>query len=149
MSTPSSSRGFEPTRARAYVWDTLHADATMMSYLTGGLHIGLAPDGAQPIYGTLHVPSAPDHTTANAIRVWSDVLVQLTLTGTIDQAATLEAAADRADVLLQRTGPVATSRGGTALACVREDTVVLEPVVGGQRYQELHLSYRVPTQVLM
>lgn len=148
MSGAVGSVGFEPSRARAYVWDVLHGDATLLALLAGGVHIGVAPDGAQPPYATLHVASAPDHTTANGVRVWSDPLVQVTLTGTLAQGATVEAAADRADTLLARTSGT-SSRGGAILACVREDTQVLEPVApDGTRYQQWHLEYRVPTQLL-
>lgn len=148
---------FEASRTQAWVYDTVTGSAPVMALLVGGFWLGLVPadkgipsdaNGEPVPYGILSVASAPDHVTGNQTRVWNEPLLSIRLYALKHDEASLEAAADGIDTLLQKPAPgQATSRGGKVLACYRESILAEDVVEAGRTLRRYQLLYRAPTQV--
>lgn len=137
----------EALGAEAWAESVLVGDATFVAATPGGVWLGAAPEGTatSPIC-VLAVRSAPDLNTAFGVRVFSNTLLDVKLAGPVGTTAAVKAAADRADVLLQRQHGAA--QGSTVLGAVREAVYALpEPqLIAGQQWFNIILSYRMPTQ---
>lgn len=127
----------ESTLAFAWLFQVLSTDSTLAGLVTG-FYRGVAPVGTTPPWVTFDLHSPTDVTTVTGIRLFTRDLYQVQAVGPESLFATLEAAADRIDALLNlaRNASITTQSGhsGTLLACVREGQIALPDDVPGSSY---------------
>jgi hypothetical protein len=94
-----------------FLFNTLSGDSALMALVPNGIFRGMAPDQTVPPFIVLSFMAGPDTNTANAVRMMTRPLYQVTVQGPAGMSTILAAAAARIDDLLKRaSGSVAGAR---------------------------------------
>jgi len=136
--------------AQAFTWvsTTMQADSALMAAAIGGLYQGFAPIDTVAPFVIVTQQVGTDVLTANAVRLWTDILLQIKMLGPSGPGgnyAALVTGADRIDALFRRTGPIGFSSGGV-LACWREQSLAYSELVNGQPWSHLGGLYHIELQ---
>jgi len=136
--------------AQAFTWvsTTMQADSALMAAAIGGLYQGFAPIDTVAPFIIVTQQVGTDVLTANAIRLWTDILLQIKMLGPSGPGgnyAALVTGADRIDALFRRAGPIGLSSGGV-LACWREQSLAYSELVNGQPWSHLGGLYHIELQ---
>ena len=136
--------------AQAFQWvaTTMQADSALMAAATGGMYQGFAPIDTVAPFVIVTQQVGTDVLTANAIRLWTDILLQIKMLGPSGPGgnyAALVTGADRIDALFRRAGPIGLSSGGV-LACYREQSLAYNELVNGQPWSHLGGLYHIELQ---
>ena len=130
----------EAQRAVAYVFDSLKADSQFSTALGGRLYRDQVPQAATLPAGIVSLVSSTDSATLGAGRVFAMTLIDVHLIASGASYGPINAAADRADAVLQnRTG---TSGGIHVVELRREQTQAFLEVEAGVTYSHVILSFR-------
>lgn len=115
MSTQEAVAGME------FIYATLTGDTTLMALVTG-VYRGMASDQAIPPFVVISYQAGSDTVTANAVRLMTRALYQVTATGPAGMSPQLATAAARIDDLLKpKPGGISGSvPGGQIDSCYRE-----------------------------
>ena len=138
----------ETAQAFQFVATTMQADSALMAAATGGLYQGFAPIDTVAPFVIVTQQVGTDVLTANAVRLWTDILLQIKMLGPSGPGgnyAALVTGADRIDALFRRAGPIGLSSGGV-LACYREQALAYNELVNGQPWTHLGGLYRIALQ---
>ncbi len=127
--------------AFTWLYGTLSGSRTLMSDCPGGVHRDLAPVGSATPYIIVSRAGGADVVTATATRIYSDDRYQVKVVGPASVWATIEAAYDLLDSLINQQGNYAT--GGTILSCYREQPFHVTELVDGQPWDNLGGLYRI------
>lgn len=133
----------EAQRAVAFVFDALKADAGVggVNTLLGGrLYRDQVPQAAALPAGIVSLVSSTDSNTLGADRVFATTLVDVHLIATGPSYAPINAAADRADVVLQNRG--GTSGGAAVVELRREQVMTYLETAAGVTYAHLVMTWR-------
>ncbi len=106
-----------------FIYNTLTGDTTLMAIVTG-VYRGMAPDQAVPPFVILSLQAGSDTLTANAVRLLTQALYQVSATGPASMSTQLAQAAARIDDLLKRASGTVT--GGRIDYCYRESPLLLD-----------------------
>jgi hypothetical protein len=136
--------------ASAFAWinTTLRADTALMAASTGGIFQGIADIGVVAPYTSYGLQSSSEVLTANAVRLWARLLIQIKAVGPASQYAALVTIADRIDANFRRAGPVGLSSSSGVLECYRDGTIALDDPqpVNGVQWTSLGGLYRIDLQ---
>lgn len=127
-----------------FLMSVLSNDATLGSYVPGGVWRSMAPPSTTPPYVIISLQSGADTLTAQVVRLMSQILYQVRVVGPVGMTATLFSAAQEIDNLLARTSGTAT--GGQVLACWRESPLQLDELVNGELWTNIGGLYRLQIQ---
>lgn len=134
----------ETLHVYTWLYNTLHGDATLLTYVTG-VYAGTAPDGAVDPYVVYNWQGGADVMVANGRRVMNNSLYQVKVVGQAStNIAKITSAADRIDTLLQRAS--GTVSGGTILFCERQYPLIVDNVVNGVLWTNVGGLYRIFAQ---
>jgi len=124
-----------------FLYNTLTGDSTLMALVTG-IYRGMAADGTVPPYVILSLQAGTDTLTANAVRLLTQPLYQVSAMGPASMSTQLAQAAARIDDLLKRTqGSVAGCRIDF---CYREQPLLLDlPPTLGVMWSKIGGLYRM------
>jgi hypothetical protein len=115
---------------------TLEGDSTLAGYAPGGVHRGMAPVGTATPFIVVNYQTGHDVTTANKVRIMSNVTYQVKASGPVSQTADIVSAAGRIDELLDndetRNIPVT---GGLILDSSRDEPVAYDEEEGAGEQQ--------------
>lgn len=133
--------------AQAFQWSiaTIRADSALMAAATGGVWQGAADSGTPPPVVIVDQQVAADRLTMNAVRLFTDILLQIKAIGPVSNYGALVTIADRIDALFKRVGPVGLASGGV-LSCYREQSLSYNEIIGGVAWAHLGGLYRVQLQ---
>lgn len=117
----------EITQAYAYVVGVMENDSALMAAATGGVWQGSAPIGTPTPYALVTKQSDSDSLTLNAVRVMSQILLQIKGVSPWANYDTLVVIANRIDALFGRMTTVTTpSTGGIVFDTYRESEIAYE-----------------------
>lgn len=116
----------EITQAYAYVVGAMKADSALMVAAVGGVWQGFAPIGTTAPYALVTKQDAGDSLTMNAVRILSQILLQIKAVGPSTSYDTLEIIANRIDALFGRSGVVTPSTGGVVFDTYRDGEIAYE-----------------------
>jgi hypothetical protein len=139
----------EAALAFAWVNSTMQADAQLIAAATGGIWQGRADIGVTAPYALFGQQASGDIITANAVRLWTGILMQIVAVGPTSQFVTLITIADRIDVLFNgdNVRNIALPGGGGILEAHREHEIAQDdPLVNGQAWSRLGGLYRIDLQ---
>ncbi len=136
--------------AQAFTWvsTTMQSDAPLMAAAVGGVWREYAPVDTVAPFVIVSQQAGTDVLTANAIRLFVDILLQIKMIGPSGPGGNygaLIAGADRIDALFKSVRSVGLSSGGV-LACYREQTIAYGELVNGQPWSHLGGLYRIELQ---
>ncbi|SRR6266487_2266770 len=136
--------------AQAFTWvsTTMQSDAPLMAAAVGGVWREYAPVDTVAPFVIVSQQAGTDVLTANAIRLFVDILLQIKMIGPSGPGgnyAALIAGADRIDALFGRTGPIGLSSGGV-LSSFRESTIAYGELINSQPFSHLGGLYRIALQ---
>jgi hypothetical protein len=132
----------EAVSGLAFLYTTLTGDATLMAIATGGVYRGMAPDQTVPPFIILALQSSSDSLTANAVRLLTQALYQVSVTGPAGMSTQLAQAAARIDDLLKRASGSVT--GGRIDYCYREQPLFIDlPPENGVMWSRVGGLYRL------
>ncbi len=127
-----------------FLYNTLHGDSTLMALVTD-VYRDKAADAAVPPFVILTHQAGSDTLTANAVRLLTRSLYQVSAMGPDSMSPQLAAAAARIDTLLKRTSGSVT--GAIIDACYREQPLLLgQPPVNGMEWSKMGGLYRLEIQ---
>ena len=130
----------EGQRAAAFVFDALKADAAFNAAIGGRLYRDQVPQAAQLPAGLVSLVSATDSNTLGGVRVFAAALVDVHLIAAGSSYGPINAAADRADTVLQnRDG---TSGGAVIVELRREQVMAYLETEAGTTFAHLVSTYR-------
>ena len=129
--------------ADRFIDGKLRADATLMG-LVGGIYNTIAPEGAGYPLVLFTMQQGGSLQTANAIRVFDDLLYLVRVIGETNSYGAIDAAVARVETLLHRASGVAGS--GQALACTYERPFSWTEVAAGRMFRHRGGFYRVLVQ---
>ena len=132
--------------AAGFQWldSVLVPDATLLSYLPGGIHQGMAPLGTALPFGLFSPQSLMDINSATALRIYSNDLFNVKAVGLTSSGVALVNATDRIYTLLNRIN--ATVSRGIILACYREQEYYYTELVNGVQWSHIGGLYRLQIQ---
>lgn len=143
-----TATGVEAIDAISWANTLLTGDATFVAATPGGVHIGLAPDGAATAtpFCTLWVQSAPEYLTAFGQHIFTDATLMVKLSGPPDASMSVRTAAVRVHTLLHRA--TGGAQGSIIISCILTNAFPLpEPtLVNGVQWITLVQLYRVQIQ---
>lgn len=136
----------EAQKVAAFVFDTLAADAPFSAAIGGRLYRDQVPAAAALPAATVTVAASTDFGTLGGIRAFDVVLVDVRVVGAGASYGPINAAADRADAVLQnRSG----SSGGVAVVELRRDqTQAFLESESGTTYAHLIQTFRTEAYAL-
>jgi len=135
--------------AQAYTWvdSTMRADTALMAAATGGLWQGAADIGTQPPFAVYARQGDIDVDTANKVRLWASILLQIKAVGPVAQWAALVIIANRIDALFKSVRSVGLPGGGGVISCYREQQIAMDdPPIAGAAWTNLGGLYRIALQ---
>lgn len=135
--------------AMAYAWidSTLRADSALMVAATGGVWQEVADIGTQPPYVIYAKQSDIDVSTANAIRLWASMLMQIKAVGPTAQWAAMVIIANRIDALFKDVRDVGLVGSAGVLNSHREQQIAMgDPLIAGVAWTNLGGLYRINLQ---
>lgn len=134
--------------AGQWLYSTLVADATLAALTPGGIHEGVAPPDVTTPYVVFAFVSGVDRMAVGAIRVWTDMLWDVTAVAQGTDTRVLRPISARIDALLHdASGTVAS--GGVVLTANREAVIRRGPerdATDGRLYLYRTQEYRVKAQ---
>ncbi len=131
--------------ALAWIATTMQGDAPLMAAATGGVYREFAPVDTLVPFALVAQQAATDILTVNAVRIWTDILLQIKMIGPSGSGgnyAALVAGADRIDALFGRVGPIGLP-SGAVVSCYREQTIAYGELVNAQPFSHLGGLYRI------
>jgi len=136
--------------AQAFQWvaTTMQADSALMAAATGGIFQGYAPESTLPPFIMVNQQVATDVLTVNAVRLWTDILLQIKALGPSGPGGNygaLVTIADRIDALFKSVRSVSLSSGGV-LCCYREQSVAYSELINEQPWSHLGGLYHLELQ---
>ena len=133
--------------AQALQWaeSTMQADSALMSIAVGGVWLSFAPIGTVPPFAIMSQQAATDVLTVNAVRLFTDILLQLKFIGPATNYAAVVAGADRIDALFKSVRSVGLASGGV-LCCYREQIVSYSELINGAAWHHLGGLYHIELQ---
>lgn len=133
--------------AQALQWceTTMQADSALMAVAVGNIWLSFAPIGTMPPFVIMSQQTATDVLTMNAVRLWTDILIQLKMIGPATNYAALVTGADRIDALFKSVRSVTLSSGGV-LCCYREQIVSYSELINGAAWHHLGGLYHIELQ---
>ncbi len=126
----------------------MQADSALMAAAIGGIYQGLAPIDTLSPFVLVVQQVATDVLTMNAVRVWTDILLQIKALGPSGPGgnyAALVTIADRIDALFKSVRAFGLGTGGV-LSCYREQSLTYSELVNGQPWSHLGGLYRIALQ---
>jgi hypothetical protein len=129
----------------------MQADSALMSIAVGGVWLSYAPIGTVPPFAIMSQQAATDALTLNAVRLWTDILLQLKMIGPASGIAganygALVAGADRIDVLFKSVRSVGLGGTGGVLYCYREQIISYSELINGAAWHHLGGLYHISLQ---
>jgi hypothetical protein len=109
----------------AWIVATLEGDTPLASDAPGGVHRGTAPVGTPTPYIIVNQQSGGDITTANRVRLFSAIQYQVKACGPASDTASIVAAADRIDTLIDDKSNQAVT-GGIILSSSRDEPLAYD-----------------------
>ena len=136
----------EAQRVAAFVFDALVADATFSAAVGGRIYRDQVPQAATlPAAIVGPIVSSVSLSTVGGLRVWDDVSVDVHLVAAGGSYAPINAAADRADAVLQnRSG---TSGGVVIVELVRTAPQLFVENEGGAVFAHIVQTYQTEAHV--
>jgi hypothetical protein len=136
--------------AQAYQWvsQTMAADSALVAAAAGGIFREYAPLDTVAPFVIVSQQAGTDVLTANAVRLFVSLLVQIKALGPSGQGGSygiLITIADRIDALFKSVRSFGLSSGGV-LDCYREQTIAYGELVNGQPWSHLGGLYRIELQ---
>lgn len=135
----------ETAQAFAWIVATAQADSALMAAAPGGVWETFADIGTATPYVQIVQQSSSDVNTMNAVRLFTDKLLQIKAIGPSSGYSALVTVADRIDTLFKSVRNVALSSGGI-LACYREQEIAYDELVNGASVSHLGGLYRIELQ---
>lgn len=137
----------ETTRVDVWLQTVLAADATLTGLVGDQVFSELAPqDASFPRVVHQHQGSVDVRTATSSGRIMLSGLWLVRGIAATEDFRSLQAIADRVDVLLERAS--GSADGGLVFSCTRESPFrLLEPADGGIQYRHLGGLYRIYAQV--
>ena len=134
--------------AQALQWceTTMQADSALMAVAVGNIWLSFAPIGTTPPFVIMSQQTATDHLTVNAVRLWTDILIQLKMIGPATNYAALVTGADRIDALFKSVREVGLGGTGGVLCCYREQIVSYSELINGAAWHHLGGLYHISLQ---
>jgi hypothetical protein len=138
----------ETALAYQYINTTLRADTSFMAAATGGVWESMADVGAVGPYGLYGRQAGSDVITLNAVRLWTDILVQIKMVGPVTSYAAMVTGAQRIDALFGSLRNIVLQDGSFLLSCYRTQEVAYpEPApINGRAWSNLGGLYRFSLQ---
>jgi len=124
---------------------TCQADAALQAVSVGGFWQGFAPLGTTGLYTLIVQQAAPDVNTLFAVRVFTNLLLQIKAVGVSSNYADIITAANRIDSLFQNKRNISLSPG-YMLSSWRESEISYDEVVSGVQYSHLGGLYHIQLQ---
>ncbi len=136
--------------ASAFTWvsTTMQADSALMAVAIGGVYREYAPIDTVAPFALVNQQAGTDVLTANAIRLFVSILLQIKMIGPSGPGGNygaLVTGADRIDTLFKSVRSVGLASGGI-LSCYRESTIAYGELVNGQPWSHLGGLYRIELQ---
>jgi len=133
--------------AQALQWaeSTMQADSALMTVAVGNIWLAFAPIGTVPPFVIMSQQSATDVLTVNAVRLFTDILMQIKMIGPATNYAAVVAGADRIDALFKSVRSVGLGTGGV-LCCYREQIVSYSELINGAAWHHLGGLYHIELQ---
>lgn len=135
----------ETAQAFAWVESTMLADTQLMAVATGGVWESFAPIGTVAPFVVFSQQAGTDVLTMNAVRLWTDITLQIKMIGPVSNYAALVTGADRIDALFKSVRDVTLSSGGV-LACWREQSLAYAELINGAAWDHLGGLYHIQLQ---
>lgn len=135
----------ETAQAFAWIVSIAEADSALMAAAPGGVWETFADIGTAMPYVQIVQQSSTDVLTMNAVRLFTDKVLQIKVVGLSSGYAALVTAADRIDTLFKSVRNVALSSGGI-LACYRDGEIAYDELVNGASVSHLGGLYRIELQ---
>lgn len=136
----------EAAQALAWVTSTAQADSALMAAATGGVWQGFAPLTTVAPYVLVSHQAATDVLTSAAVRLFTNIVLQIVAIGPSGNYAALITAADRIDALFKSQRDITLPGSGGVLASYREQALALDEIVNGIQYSRLGGLYRILLQ---
>ena len=123
----------------------MQADSALMTVAVGNIWLAFAPIGTVPPFVIMSQQSATDVLTVNAVRLFTDILMQIKMIGPATNYAAVVAGADRIDALFKSVRSVGLGTGGV-LCCYREQIVSYSELINGAAWHHLGGLYHIELQ---
>ena len=125
----------------------MQADSALMTVAVGNIWLSFAPIGTVPPFVIMNQQSATDVLTANAVRLFTDILLQIKMIGPASGVVganygALIQGADRIDALFKSVRSVGLASGGV-LCCYREQIVSYSELINGAAWHHLGGLYHI------
>lgn len=135
----------ELASAETWLEATLSGDLTLMGYAPGGVFAYMAPDGTPTPYVVFGEQSpGNDSLTANAVRLLTNPLYQVVVTGEASKMSSIVNAASRLDDLLKRAS--GTVVGGYIAVCYREQPLQKAELINTVVWRSIGGLYRMTVE---
>lgn len=108
-----------------WIISTLSGDSTLAGYAPGGVHTGVAPVGTPTPFVVVNYQAGHDVTTANGVRIMSQVTYQVKASGLASEDTAIINAAGRIDDLLDNKRNQSVT-GGLILDSSRDEPVAYD-----------------------
>jgi len=133
--------------AQALQWaeSTMQADTALMTAAVGNVWLAFAPIGTAAPFVIMNQQSSSDVMTVNAVRLFTDLLLQIKIIGPATNFAAIVAGADRIDALFKSVREFGLSSGGV-LCCYREQIVSYSEIINGAAWHHLGGLYHISLQ---
>jgi hypothetical protein len=133
--------------AQALQWaeSTMQADSALMAVAVGNIWLSFAPIGTAPPFVIMSQQAASDVLTVNAVRLWTDILIQFKMIGPATSYGALITGADRIDALFKSVRDVGLGTGGV-LCCYREQIISYSELINGAAWHHLGGLYHISLQ---
>jgi len=134
--------------AQALQWaeSTMQGDSALMTVAVGNIWLAFAPIGTVAPFVIMSQQAATDVLTVNAVRLWTDILLQLKMIGPATNYAALVAGADRIDALFKSVRSVGLGGTGGVLCCYREQIISYSELINGAAWHHLGGLYHIESQ---
>jgi hypothetical protein len=133
--------------AQAFNWTVtaMQADSALMAAAIGGVWQDYAPIGTAPPFVIVSQQVSNDVLTVNAVRLFTNKLMQIKAIGPAANFAALVTIADRIDALFKSVRDVGLGVGGV-LSCYREQEISYSELINGAQWSHLGGLYAINLQ---
>lgn len=132
----------ELVSAEEWIYNTLSNDTPLLTSAPGGVFAAMAPDGTATPYVVFGLQSGGvDTLTMNAVRLITNPLYQIVVTGEASKMSDIVAAASRIDDLMKRASGTVT--GGYIADCHREQPLVKNELINTVVWRSIGGLYRM------
>ena len=141
----------ETAQALQWAESTMQADSALMSIAIGGVWLSYAPIGTVPPFAIMSQQTATDVLTVNAVRLFTDILLQIKMIGPSNgivgaNFSALTTGADRIDALFKSVRDVGLGGSGGVLCCYREQIISYSELINGAAWHHLGGLYHISLQ---